>query len=84
MAMNKQNGSGTIIGIIVILTILIVGAVYVWKSQDPALPDDDAIENQVSSDEELDSREATLQSQSDSDELGSIESDLQATSFESL
>ncbi|HEY4493374.1 MAG TPA: hypothetical protein VJB98_02040 [Candidatus Paceibacterota bacterium] len=79
-----QKGNGNIIAIIVIIVVLVVGVFYVWRQEANGPTMDEAIENEIPSDQELSSQEQSLGSQSDSDEISSIEADLQASSFENI
>ena len=85
--MRLNKGSGTTVAIVIILIILLIGLYYIWQAQNGEDGDDmneQAVEEQIPSDEELARSEADLNNQSDSDDLSAIEGDLQATSFESL
>ncbi len=79
----QQSGNGTIISILVIVLILVVGAYYMWKNEQqvPLETEENLIENQLASPEELDQQAQAYQAQSSSDEMNSIEADLNATTF---
>ena len=80
-----QAGNGSTMGIIIVIIVLIVGAIYVLKSREASAPtDSEAIEDDIPSDESLSSTESSLSSQSDSDEINSIETDLNANSYSNL
>ncbi|HEY4515090.1 MAG TPA: hypothetical protein VJJ22_02935 [Candidatus Paceibacterota bacterium] len=83
---NKQSGNGTIVAIVVILIILVVGAIYVWKSNKVTPLDDSnqAVENEIPTDESLTQTQTNLEAQNTADDLGSIETDLNATTFSDI
>ena len=94
MKINKQKGlpgqagNGTIVAIVIILIVLLAGAIYVWNSSRPTPPEpaanQQALEDQIPSDQSLANQEASLNQQGSSDELPVIEQDLTATSFSAI
>lgn len=66
----KNNSIGAIIGIIIILAIILLGALYFWNNNAEAPLDDEQVN--------------ALNTQSESDEISSIEADLNATDIQNL
>lgn len=73
-----EAGNGSTIAIIIVVLVLLAGAIYMWRNQRANTSEDVAIENDLPSDEEINSKEAALNEQSDSDEISAIEADLKA------
>lgn len=71
MGQEKKGSAGPMIGVIVVLVIIILGALYFWGQND---------DSDVMIDETLD----TITTQSESDETASIEADLNATDVEGV
>ncbi|TSC67402.1 MAG: hypothetical protein G01um101472_423 [Parcubacteria group bacterium Gr01-1014_72] len=72
----EKSSAGPVIGSIIVIVILIVGAIYFWGaklSREEAVPAGEA-----------DQTTAALRAQGSSDEVGAIESDLDATELEGL
>lgn len=69
---------GPLIGIIIIITLLVVGGFYLWGSQIAERA------NVETTEEVQDEMTETLREQSTSDEVNAIEGDLEATSIESI
>ena len=81
---NGEKSVGPIVGIVIIVIILIIGALYVWGqkiTENKKMLND---ETTVTPSSETDSLTANFQTQSSSDEVDSIQGDLNATSFDSI
>ncbi|MSU45340.1 MAG: hypothetical protein EXS47_01795 [Candidatus Zambryskibacteria bacterium] len=84
MEQNK-SGIGSIIGIVVIISIIILGGLYFWGKR---IEESKLRESMASGEVQLKINEqnetATIRSLSSSNDLGSIEADLNATNFENM
>ena len=70
----KSSSAGPVIGVVIILAIIILGALYFWGQR--GAPEDTTLES--------DETTQSIDSQSSSDDLNSIEADLDSTDIENL
>ncbi|HEY4505049.1 MAG TPA: hypothetical protein VJI73_04745 [Candidatus Paceibacterota bacterium] len=75
-----QAGNGSVMAIVIVITLLLLGTFYIWKFRETATPD--ASEQREA--DQAAANEAALSQQSSSDDMSSIEADLTATSFDSI
>lgn len=89
-ATNGESKIGPIIGIIIVVIVLIIGALYFWgqklnnQTTEVKTETVSTTENAVVADEETDATVANLKAQSNSDDLTSISNDLNATVITSV
>ena len=80
-----ESKAGPIIGIVIVVIVLIIGALYFWgqrlNREVPVTPSSDTSALQ---EEQSDPSVTALNSQSSSDDYASIESDLNATNVDGL
>lgn len=84
MEQNK-SGIGSIIGIIIIISIIILGGLYFWGKRIEESKLKEALVNGGNSQVMQEQNEAAaIKSVNSSDDLNSIEADLNATNFDNL
>ena len=79
---NQEKSFGPLIGIVIIITLLVIGGIYYWLNLDIGAGRDEMTAEEILS--EKDPQLEALQQQGSSDEVAAIEEDLQATDLEGL
>lgn len=77
MEPQNENSAGPVIGLIIILTVIILGGFYFWGTRDNNAQDDAVPVNTATDTSAIDS-------QSNSDDTASIENDLNNTNTDDL
>ena len=84
MEQNK-NGIGGIIGIVVIISIIILGGLYFWgKRIEESRLKQELVSGNVQTSMQEQNEASVIRSVSSSDDLGSIEADLNQTNLDNL
>ena len=78
----KSGGMGPILGILIIILLLIVGALYLWGEK--LSQEDGATQTQTENTGYEDAATAALSQQGSSDDLSSIRADLESTNTTNL
>ncbi|MCK4386610.1 MAG: hypothetical protein KAV41_00800 [Candidatus Pacebacteria bacterium] len=78
----KQTGS--LVGVIIIIVILIIGGLYFWGSKITPQIEDEAVPAAEDAAEIADPATEALGDVSESDELGDIEADLEMTDIDAI
>jgi uncharacterized protein HemX len=82
---NKKTQIGPIIGLLIILTIIVIGTLYFWGQRIEKIKNKQDIQQTIQTqDQNMDVQIKLLKEQSDSDSVESIEADLNATDFENI